>query len=85
MNNPDPASVRLFYIKAFNDYVDAIEELTDLYESGKTPDNEALAASIVIMDQRKEKLTTVVSMAQNKYKIDLHPGFIPFNILGGIA
>lgn len=84
-NEPDAFTVKSFYWKAFSEYIDAIDELTELFSCGKSPDQETLTSSVGHMVRKREKMATLVKIAEYKYKIKLEPGMLPFNALGGIC
>lgn len=82
---PEPQIIQSFFTKTLVDYCDAIEAMTDLYDDGKTPDEELLNQHVARVSRYREKLITTVKAARYHHGHDFGM-IVPFLYLnGGIA
>jgi hypothetical protein len=78
---PDKETIQTFYAQALHDYLGAIDQLTDLYDSGKVPGMSDFVFAETRMKKSFEKLDTVIRIAKTKYDVNL--GDMPIFLRSG--
>jgi hypothetical protein len=81
---PDKFTVTTFYWKVMNEYLDAIEQLTDLYDNNKTPGAQDFVFAETRMRAASDKIRYTNNIARTSYGYDLGPVF-PYLRRGGTA
>lgn len=68
---PDKTAVQTFYAQAMFDYLGAVDQMTDLYDTKKIPPTEDFVFAATRLKRATEKLETVIKIAKYKYQLDL--------------
>lgn len=81
---PDNFTIKTFYWKALNEYMEACDQMTDLYDLGKTPEVYEFEMATTRLKHSRDKLTFLYNISKNKYGVTLERA--PYLLVrGGVA
>ena len=81
---PDTFTIKTMYYKAFDEYLEAIDQITDLFDSKKNPELQEHIMASTRLRHARDKLIFIVNVSLTKYHIvlDMPPSHV---IRGGMA
>lgn len=85
MTTVDPQIIQSYFSKVLVAYVDAIDNLTALYEEGKTPDEALLHEHVMYVSRQRDKLVMTVNSAKLHHGNDLGLVIPNLHLGGGIC
>ncbi len=71
MSKPEPNMIISLFHKTLQEYVDAFEAMTDLYDDGKIPEDSVLEQHMATVVRKRDKLLTCVKSARYYHSQDL--------------
>jgi len=85
MSAPEQQIIISYFYKTLSEYYDAILEMTDLFDTGKMPDETLLNEHINMVARKRMKLVTTVQSARYHYNSDLSLVIPNLYLHGGIC
>jgi hypothetical protein len=81
---PTEDTIKTFYSKAFQDYIDALDQVTDLYDQTKIPESNEKIMAQTRLNHAREKILYLRHISYSKYGIVLEN--LPIHLThGGVS